>query len=64
MLEKLNESSGSVVGYKVVGKVTVEDYQKLDPEVHALVDQYDGVCLLLDLQEFAHVDESIIAFIS
>ena len=53
MLEKLNESSGSVVGYKVVGKVTVEDYQKLDPEVHALVDQYDGVCLLLDLQEFA-----------
>jgi hypothetical protein len=53
MIEKLNESSGSVVGYKVVGKVTVEDYQKLDPEVHALVDQYDGVCLLLDLQEFA-----------
>jgi SpoIIAA-like len=53
MLEKINESSGSVVGYRVVGKVTAADYQQLDPEVHALVDQYDSVCLLLDLQEFA-----------
>ena len=33
MIEKLNESSGSVVGYKVVGKVTVEDYQKLEKTV-------------------------------
>ena len=53
MLEKLNESSGPVVGYKVAGKVTVEDYQQLDPQVQALVDQFDQVCLLLDLQEFA-----------
>jgi hypothetical protein len=53
MFEKLNESSGSVVGYKIVGKVTVEDYQKLDPEIQSLVNQYDKVCLLLDLQEFA-----------
>jgi len=54
VLEKLNESSGSVVGYKVVGKVTAEDYQKLEPEVQTLVDKYDDdVCLLLNLQEFA-----------
>jgi hypothetical protein len=53
MFEKLSESAGSVVGYKVVGKVTVGDYQQLDPEVHALVDKYDEVCLLLDMQEFA-----------
>jgi hypothetical protein len=53
MLEKLSDSSGSIVGYKVAGKVTPADYQKLDPEVHALVDKYDRVCLLLDLQEFA-----------
>jgi len=53
MLEKLRESSGSVVGYKVVGKVTVEDYQKLEPEVKAVVEQNEDVCLLLDLQEFA-----------
>jgi hypothetical protein len=53
MLEELSESSGSVVGYKVVGKVTVDDYKQLNPAVQALVDQYDDVCLLLDLQEFA-----------
>lgn len=54
MLEKLSESSGSVVGYKVVGKVTTEDYQKLEPELQALVDKYDDdICFLLDLQEFA-----------
>jgi len=53
MLEKLSESSGSVAGYKVAGKVTVEDYQQLDSEVQAMVDQYDELCLLLNLQEFA-----------
>jgi hypothetical protein len=53
MLEKLSESSGSVVGYKAVGKITVDDYKQLNPAVQALVDQYDHVCLLLDLQEFA-----------
>lgn len=54
MFEKLSESSGSVIGYKVVGKIRVEDYQQLNQEVQALVDQYDDdVCLLLDLQEFA-----------
>jgi len=54
MLEKLSESSGSLVGYRVVGKVTVEDYRQLEPEVQALVEKYnDGVCLLLDMQAFA-----------
>jgi len=53
VLEKLNKSSGPVVGYKVVGKVTVADYQQLEPEARALVDKYENVCLLLDLQEFA-----------
>ena len=54
MIEKLSESSGPVVGYKVAGKVTPDDYQQLNPAIQALVDQYaDGVYLLLDLQEFA-----------
>jgi phage-related protein len=53
MLKKLNESSGPVVGYKVEGKVTSEDYQKLEPEIQAMVNQYDKVGLLLDLQDFA-----------
>lgn len=54
MLEKMSESSGPVVGYKVVGKMRVEDYRQLNTEVQALVDQYDDdICLLIDLQEFA-----------
>jgi hypothetical protein len=54
VLEKLSESAGPVVGYKIVGKVTVADYEQLNPEVQALVDQYDDdVCVLLDFQEFA-----------
>ena len=54
MIEKLSESSGPVVGYKVAGKVTPDDYQQLNPAIQTLVDQYaDGVYLLLDLQEFA-----------
>jgi hypothetical protein len=53
MLQKFEQSTGPVVGYKVMGKVTVEDYQQLEPEMRLLVDKYDAVCLLLDLQEFA-----------
>ncbi|MCP4360443.1 MAG: STAS/SEC14 domain-containing protein [Chloroflexi bacterium] len=46
----MNESSGPVIGYKVVGKMTVEDYNQLNPEIQALVEQYDNdVCVLLDL---------------
>jgi hypothetical protein len=53
MLEKMSESSGPVVGYRVVGKVTAEDYQQLNPEIAALVDKYGSVDVLLDMQEFA-----------
>ena len=53
MLQKLENSSGPVVGYKVVGKVTVDDYKQLEPEIQALVDKHDdGVFVLLDLEEF------------
>jgi len=33
--------------------VTIEDYRQLEPEMKALVDQYDDVSLRLDLQEGA-----------
>ncbi|MEZ4518715.1 MAG: STAS/SEC14 domain-containing protein [Chloroflexota bacterium] len=52
MLEKMSESSGPVVGYKVVDKVTAEDYQQLSSEVKALVDQYSDVYVLLDMEKF------------
>ena len=53
MFEKMSESTGPVVGYKVTGKVTADDYKRLEPAVQALVDEYDSVNMLLDLQDFA-----------
>jgi hypothetical protein len=53
MIEKMNESSGSVVGYKVEGKVTPDDYRQLEPQVQALADKYDTIGILIDLQEFS-----------
>ncbi len=51
MLQKLDQSLGNVVGYKAVGTIDAADYQQLAPEIRALVDQYQGLFLLLDLTE-------------
>ena len=54
MLEKLAQSAGPVVGYKVKGKLAKEDYAQLEPEIQALSEAYpSGVGVLLDLEEFA-----------
>ena len=37
MIEKMAESSGNVLGYKVTGTITVDDFKKIEPEVNALV---------------------------
>ena len=52
MIEALAGSSGNVLGYKVSGDVTKEDYAVLDPAVAAVVEHYGGVRLLLDMTEF------------
>ncbi|WP_440950804.1 STAS/SEC14 domain-containing protein [Methanosphaerula subterraneus] len=49
MLEKLAESSGNVVGYKIVGNLEPSDYEKLEPEVKALVEKEGSLRLLFDL---------------
>ena len=49
MFEKLSESSGNVVGYKVVGKLEPSDYEKLEPEVKALVEKEGTIRLLFDM---------------
>ncbi len=54
MLEKLPQSAGPVIGFKVIGKVTPDDYKQLEPQIQALVDEYDDdICVLIDLEEFA-----------
>ena len=52
MFEKLEGSSGNVVGYKAIGTITASDYLKLEPEVKALVEQEGNIRMLIDLSEF------------
>jgi hypothetical protein len=52
MFEKMNESSGSVIGYRVAGTITKDDYGQLVPEVEALLQEEDSICMLLDMTPF------------
>ena len=52
MLEKLSQSSGNILGYKVIGKIVKEDYITLRADVETLVQQESDICLLLDLEAF------------
>ena len=49
MFEKLAESSGKVVGYKATGKLTTSDFEKLEPEVNALVKKEGTIRILFDM---------------
>jgi hypothetical protein len=52
MIQKMNQSAGNVVGYKISGTVIKVDYDTMVPEVEALVKQYGTVELLLEMTEF------------
>ena len=52
MIEKLEQSSGNVVGYKASGEIDKSDYDIFVPEVEALIEQEGSINLLLDLTEF------------
>jgi hypothetical protein len=49
MFEKMAESSGNVVGYKIVGKLEPSDFEKLEPEVNALIEKEGTIRLLFDM---------------
>lgn len=52
MIERMTESEGRVLGYRVIGKVTKEDYDELSREVEALVAREGSLALLIDLEQF------------
>ncbi len=52
MAEKLPESSGSAVGYRIPKIMTKADYDQLQPELEALVAEYGDVQLLCDMVDF------------
>ncbi len=52
MFEKIAQSSGNVIGYRVAGVIEKSDYAPLTAEVEALVAQYGSIRMLCDMQEF------------
>ena len=52
MLEKLSQSSGNLLGYKVIGKITKEDYSTLTADIEALGQEEISMRLFLDLEAF------------
>lgn len=51
MLEKLDGSEGSVLGYRLSGVIDKADYAAMVPEMESLVAQYGTVQLLCDLTD-------------
>ena len=45
MFAKMAESSGKVVGYKVIGVIKAEDFEKLAPEVESLIIVFNATFL-------------------
>ena len=52
MIEKMAESSGNVLGYKLTGTITVDDFKKIEPEVTTLVQKEGNVRILFNLTGF------------
>ena len=54
MIERLERSSGAVLGFAVSADVTRDDYDVLTPAVQSAVTEFGEVQLLLDLTGFGH----------
>ena len=52
MIQKMNQSAGNAVGYKISGTIIKADYDTMVPDVEALVKQNGTVNLLLEMTEF------------
>lgn len=52
MIEKLEQSSGKVIGFKMSGTIDKKDYDVLVPEVEALMADDGHFNMLLDMTEF------------
>ena len=52
MIETMERSTGSILGYKVSGQVDKADYRTLVPAVEAAIAKHSSVSLLFDLTDF------------
>lgn len=58
MIERLKESSGGVLGFKVIGKMTDEDIKAFEPQIEFLIRErkHKPVGILADLSEMRGAD--------
>lgn len=56
MIEKMSQSAGNVLGYKITGKVKKEDYAELNADVEALLQENETIGILLDLEDMEGED--------
>jgi hypothetical protein len=52
MFQKLSESSEKVLGFKVRGKLTDEDYKAFVPQIEKIIQDLGRISLLLELDDF------------
>ncbi len=52
MIEKMERSHDSILGFQVSGDVTREDYGMLEPPVRAAIEEKGSIRVLLDLTGF------------
>jgi SpoIIAA-like len=52
MFQKLSESSEKVLGFKVSGKLTDEDYKVFVPQIEKIIQEFGRISLLLELDDF------------
>ena len=52
MIQQMGPSEDNVLGYRVIGDVTTEDYSDLTPTVEAAIKKYGAIRLLFDLSDF------------
>ncbi len=56
MITKMSESKGNILGFKMIGDISKEDYKILVPEVQALIDKEGSISLLMDITQFKWED--------
>jgi len=58
MIERLRESSGGVLGFKVVGKMTADDIKGFEPQIEVLIRErkHKPIGILADLSEMQGAD--------
>ena len=52
MIQQIGQSEDNVLGYRIIGDITKDDYTQLVPTVEAAVKEYGAIRLLFDLSDF------------